>query len=233
MEQAELASVSSWLNWLSLIKYIGGAMVVVGVAAELLGDWFSEPLQKKLDDARKLEIAQLTTEGQRLSKEAETARSSIAAANERAAEAQLALEKLKAPRSLSRFQTMVLADKLRPFARTRFDLSVIIGDPEAIGFLGVIAGVLQAAGWEWVEYNHPSGPFMNVYNVEGKPNIGQQGWQAISIQVFDDHAAELSPAADTLLAALKGEGVVASRDKASDAIPNHDTIHILVGRKPL
>jgi hypothetical protein len=80
MDQGELASVSSW---------------------QLLGDWFSEPLQKKLDDARKLEIVQLTTEGQRLAKESETAKASIAAANARALEAQLQLEKLKAPRRIN------------------------------------------------------------------------------------------------------------------------------------
>jgi hypothetical protein len=168
-----------------------------------------------------------------LSTQAEDLRKGTADANARAAEAQLALEKLKAPRSLSRDQMEAIANKLRPFAKTRFDLSVIIGDPEAIGFLGFIADSLEAAGWTWIEYNHPSGPFMNVYNVAGKPNIGQQGWIGVSIQVFDDHAAQLSPAADELLAALKAVGVAASRDKANDAIPNHDTVHVLVGRKPL
>lgn len=101
MESAELSSASSWLHWLSVIKYVGGAMVVLGVVAELLGDWFSEPLQKKLDDARKLEIAQLTTEGQRLTKESDGAKAAIAEANARALEAQLALERFKAPRQMT------------------------------------------------------------------------------------------------------------------------------------
>jgi hypothetical protein len=59
MDQGDLASVAAWLHWLSVVKYVGGAMVVLGVAAELLGDWFSEPLQKKIDAAKDLKIAEL------------------------------------------------------------------------------------------------------------------------------------------------------------------------------
>jgi hypothetical protein len=233
MTEAEIIDATYWAGFWSRLEHWMFAGVVITLAVEFLALKFAEPHKEKLEHQRELKIAELTKDGQRLSKEAETARASIAVANERAAEAQLALEKLKTPRSLSRFQTIVLADKLRPFAKTRFDLSVIIGDPEAIGFLGFIADVLEAAGWEWVEYNHPSGPFMNVYNIPGKPNVGQQGWQGVSIQVFDDGPAELSSAVDALLAALKSEGIAASNDKASEAIPNHDTVHVLVGRKPL
>jgi hypothetical protein len=52
MDQSDLTSVESWLHWLTIVKYVGGGMVVLGVAAELLGDWFSEPLQKKIDAGR-------------------------------------------------------------------------------------------------------------------------------------------------------------------------------------
>ena len=41
-------------------------MVVLGVGAEVVGDWFSEPYQKKLEDARKFEIANLTNENLKL-----------------------------------------------------------------------------------------------------------------------------------------------------------------------
>ncbi len=146
---------------------------------------------------------------------------------------QLELEKLKQPRVFSLVQISSLADKLRPFANTRFDMAVIPSDPEAVVFMSHIAAMLEKAGWTWVAYGHPGGPFMTVYTMDGKPNIGQQGWSAVSIQVFADHATEFSAAADALLAALKAEGVVATRDEANAAIPNHDALHIVVGKKPL
>jgi hypothetical protein len=171
----DVEAAAYWLWWINAAKITGAGLVAIGVAAEFFGEFAAKPFEQIIEAARQSETLQLTNETARLSAEADSAKAAIAGANARAAEAQLALEKLKTPRSLSRFQTIVLADKLRPFAKTRFDLSVIIGDPEAIGFLGFIADVLEAAGWEWIEYNHPAGPFMNVYNIPGKSNIGQQG----------------------------------------------------------
>lgn len=78
MDQSELAAATSWLHWLTVVKYIGGAMVVIGVAAEVLGDWFSEPYQKKVEDARKLEIAQLTERAAQLSLDLEKERQKTA-----------------------------------------------------------------------------------------------------------------------------------------------------------
>jgi hypothetical protein len=242
-----LEVASRLFDWSSIALAIGACIVFVATAAIV---WFGIVKEHHWDVLREqanakiasvgLEAAKSNAEAAKaheriaeLTTQAELLRKDTADANARAVEAQLTLEKLKTPRSLSRDQMEAIANKLRPFAKAPFDLSVIVGDPEAIGFLGFIADSLESAGWTWTEYNHPSGPFMNVYNVAGKPNIGQQGWMGVSIQVFDDHAAQLSPAADALLDALKAVGVVASRDKASDAIPNHDTVHVLIGRKPL
>lgn len=133
MDQVELASAASWLHWLTAIKYVGGALVVIGVAAELLGDWFSEPLQKKLDDARKLEIVQLTNEGQRLSKEAELLKNK-----------NLSLQKALAPRLLEQKETAV---PLKPFSDVTFTV-VSVPDPEARRLAGQIRVLLDMAGWK-------------------------------------------------------------------------------------
>jgi hypothetical protein len=37
MEQPEIASALNWLHWLTILKYVGGALVVIGVASERLG----------------------------------------------------------------------------------------------------------------------------------------------------------------------------------------------------
>jgi hypothetical protein len=237
VEQAELASASSWLHWLSLIKYIGGVMVVVGVAAELLGDWFSEPLQKKLDDFRKLEIAQLTTEGQRLSKDAETARASIAAANERAAqsekaaaEAKLELEKFKAPRKLDS-HILAIAERLKKFPDARFDTSVVPGDPEAFTFMAAIAATLESAGWTWVDWN-PTGALGGTFTILGKPNVGNFAFFDVMLQVNPESKSKLFEAANVLGGLLNAVGFAATLNVIDNAsIPNKDTIHVLVGKK--
>jgi len=87
VENPEIVSAAFWLGWLNLIKNVGAVLIVVGGAVALLADWFSAPLTKKVEDARTAELAGLNNETARLSKEAESARASIADADARAAEA--------------------------------------------------------------------------------------------------------------------------------------------------
>jgi len=109
--------------------------------------------------------------------EVETARAreAAASANARAEEARLELAKFRAPRLLSEGQIEAIAERVRRFKNVRFDMSVITGDPEAMTLLRLIAASLQRAGWEWIEWNHPHGPFMTVYKFPDTPNIGQGG----------------------------------------------------------
>jgi len=117
----DVTSALYWLPWLNLLKNIGAVLVVVGVAGELLGDWFSTPLSKRVDDARTEEIARLNNEAVRLSAEitasgerAAQARAAIAEAHARAAEAnkvaeeerhaRVNLESQLQPRTLSKEQ---------------------------------------------------------------------------------------------------------------------------------
>jgi hypothetical protein len=109
----------------------------------------------------------------------------------------------------------------------------VTGDPEALVFLLQIAGILEATGWKWIEFNHPGGPFMQVYAMPGKPNIGMIGAWAVVIQAHSENAAMFSDAMKELAAALDSEGVIAAAaGNPPDGIPNHDTVHIIVGKKP-
>jgi hypothetical protein len=112
-------------------------------------------------------------------------------------------------------------------------MSMIPGDPEAAVLMSQIAAALEGAGWTWVEYNPPTGTLMFVFNIPGKPNIGQEGWRGVSIQVPDERMAELSPAALALADELMAIGIEVSKDKAAAMIPNKDAVHILVGKKPI
>jgi hypothetical protein len=123
-------------------------------------------------------------------------------------------------------------EKTKPFSGTRFDLSAIPGDPEALNFAVQIALVLEAAGWSWIEYNHPSRPLMTVYSVPGKPNVGHGGAWGVVVQLHPDHEAQFRPAARALADAVAAEGFVAAAAQSPppESIPNHDT-HIIVGKK--
>jgi hypothetical protein len=185
-------------------------------------------------------IAELNKGTAQLAAEAESARGEIAKANRgaaeanaRAVEAQLALEKFKAPRELTPEQQARITFAALPFKGTRFDMAVIPNDPEAIVLVGKIAGPLRAAGWEWVEFNHPNGPFMNVYSWPDLPNVGQFSAVGVSIQLNSDHADEFQNVANELSKVLTAVGFDATVTVADvPGIPNHDTLHILVGKKP-
>jgi hypothetical protein len=69
MDQPEVVSALFVLGWIELIKRVGGFMVIAGVAIEVGGDWLSGPYHKIVDDARELEIAQLTNDAARLTSE--------------------------------------------------------------------------------------------------------------------------------------------------------------------
>jgi hypothetical protein len=249
-------------DWLLLRTMIGGAFITIGVAGELIAQSLASGDETKLRSAsheiegalsqkaadadehsRELEVqvADAKKEIARLSAVAERARADVADAIARAKEAErgsneakLALEKFRAWRVMTFDQQAEIVKAIAQFKGTRFDISLITGDPEATNFLGVIAFTLQLAQWEWIEYAHPTGPFMSVYNFPGKPNIGQQGSGiGIAVLVHQDHTSELSAAANALsnaLAEVNGSAI-AVVDAPAD-IPNHDTIHIMIGKKP-
>ncbi|MEH2475895.1 hypothetical protein V1281_002930 [Nitrobacteraceae bacterium AZCC 2161] len=75
-----------------------------------------------------------------------------AESKERAAKLELELAKIKQPRLLSEERLKPLAEKLKPFASTPFDLAFIPGDPEAAVFGTHIAAMLETAGWKWVAW---------------------------------------------------------------------------------
>lgn len=189
MDQPELVSATSWLHWLSFVKYAGGIMVVVGVAAEVLGDWFSEPYQKKIEDARKLEIVQL-------SKEAATAKSSIAQANARAAEAQLELKKLKTPRAFSDEQAARFIEKMSKYKGQSAPVGASPVTFESASFALQVSKALSAAGM-----NSPIGQEAISFQ------IGLVRGVVVKHVTGNDKGKQF---AEALAAALNAEGFTAS-----------------------
>ena len=171
-----------------------------------------------------------------LAAETEASKAAIAEANARALEAQAQLAKFKSPRSMTPEQQSRISTKLGIFKGTRFDMAVLPGDPEAALFLGQISKTLQSSGWEWIEFAHPTGPLQFTYTWPGLPNVGQLGGVGIDIFINSDHFSEFASVSQALATILAEEGF--SNGKVGSAvpeqgIPNHDTIHIIIGKKPL
>lgn len=74
-------------------------------------------------------------------------RRDIASANERAAAAELALERYKAPRELSNGQLEFLSRSLASFKGQKFCLVTYDDQPEAMALTEMIRKALRAAGW--------------------------------------------------------------------------------------
>jgi hypothetical protein len=217
----------------NVVLITGASAVLIGTIGAIVMSGVREQFANERMSANETATAQAIAESDVAKRDAAAATERAALAEQRAAEANLELARLKTPRSLSPDQQRRVASKLRPFAPTRFDVSVIVGDPEAIALLVQIAATLETAGWVWIEWNHPTGPFMTVYSLAGKPNVGQEGAStSVRVEVHADHLPEFRAAASQLIAALTAEGIVVIDATAGDDVPNHDAVHIRIGKKP-
>jgi hypothetical protein len=217
--EAAVTSIEHALSVADKWALLFTALVVVGVAGELWVGWYHWSKDRKLAPLR-AELSEI------LQSEIEVARAD-------SAKSRLDLAKIKTPRSLSSEQARDLSTVISKFKGTRFDISAIVGDPEALALVGPMADALRNAGWAWIEFNHPNGPFMNVYSIAGLPNIGQVGTTGVSVVMHADHQAEFQVAAAALSNALDTLDIKADSGTTGRLdIPNHDTLHILIGRKP-
>jgi hypothetical protein len=151
----------------------------------------------------------------------------VGEANQRAAEAQLALEKFKAPRILSAEQQDRIAAQLRTFSGTPFDGSIgPKGDPEPIYLFRGIHSALVEAGWKPMAWDGGG----EAYTIDGLPLLGLTSVTNVIVDVHPTHWAKLGPAAKALAAALVKEGVDAIADSSPTSLDG-DAVHIRIGRK--
>ena len=110
----------------------------------------ADAAKSNLDVAKANErIAELGKESAQLSANAEASKAEIAKANARAAEAQLALERFKAPREIPIYKIPEIDKAVAPFAGTKIDVMVLAEGPEPTALGAQIGSVLFAkpAGW--------------------------------------------------------------------------------------
>ncbi len=132
-------------------------------------------------------------------------------------------------RVLTPEQAAGLVEKLKPFAKTPFDL-FLMQDPDAMNFEFQLADVLQKAGWDW-----KPAPALGalVFTPPGKPQIGMQTLSGCSIEIAESSRSTLTAPVLALLNGILGTGIPcrASANKDADMKSEFDKkwVHIFVG----
>jgi hypothetical protein len=230
-------------NWI-LICAIGVAIFLAAEVVFSVLHWRSErqlrPLQEERDRLHATEL--------------ETLRTAAEEAKAKAVEAQLALEKYKAPRTLTGEQIQTLIEELRPFTGQAYDLSLPKMLEPGAGLDTQLVAVLHKAGWKVQQYRG-SGPkgiadpaiaifSMDLPTTEGTHNISIPQIQIgiseglVGVLVGFEQGDQLD-AHGALLQALFKVGIDArlfplDRPIKLGAIsprPGPATVHLIIGQK--
>jgi hypothetical protein len=201
----------------NLILVLGALLVLLGT----VGAVFSGGIRERFAD-------------ERISKnEADTATANARAAEaeQRAAEANLQLIRIKAPRRLRPAQQERIIAKLKPFAGTLFDVGLVQGDAEAAELMIQIEAALQAAGWTQIDW--VGGDI--IMTRAGKSTAGSITATSVNVAVHPENEPTLGNAAATLINALSLEGIAVRTGTSGAGFSNRNAgaIHVLVGRKDL
>jgi hypothetical protein len=229
MAEQKLAAAIYWLGWINLAKTLGFLVVVGGLTAALVAEIVGRPLQRTVDAAREEERQKHTTELTRLELEAQLARASMANMTARTREAELQLEKIRAPRLIDEDQKTRIVKRLKTFSGTHFDLA-IRPEPEPQAFAEQIAATLQAAGWiRQAKQNTGS----LVIKIPGKPNAAiATGFLGLGAEIDTSRSAEWGNILVSLCDGFTDEGFTMRSNVASDGTAPPDAIHVFIGSKP-
>jgi hypothetical protein len=215
-------SASLWFDIFNGILFLGALLVTVGT----WGTIKTAGIKERFSDER---IAANEAETKRSIADSDIANRGAAEANARAVEAQLALEKFKAPRKLSSEQQSAIVGKIRRFSGQRFDMALNSADPEAAALQQSIEGMLRLAGWEQVDWK--GGDL--VFTRPGKPVLGIITMVGVFAQMERDKASAFEAAAVILMGSLNLEGIQSKAEAGSiEMAENKDVMHIMVGKKP-
>jgi type II secretory pathway pseudopilin PulG len=196
-------------------------------AQSALGGAKAAQLTSDLNDQR-----QKTAEAEARAAEAEkkTAALNVTAgkSNERIAEVYRELFELTTPRTLTPEVRRTIADKLKQFAGTQFDVA-LNPDTETQTFLLQLEEVLASSGWKELDWAGTK----TTLSRDNRRLAGVVDLSGVVIQMHNDQLGKLKAAADALAGALQVEGIAAN-SQLGLGIKNDNAaaLHILVGKKP-
>jgi hypothetical protein len=218
--------IASWLFDRASFVLIGS--LICGTLATVIIVWMGIVKEHHWDLAREQaqeRIAILNKETARLSADAEASRAAIAGANARALEAQLALEKFKAPRTFTPEQQQRITSKVIQFTGQEWAASVS-SVPDALSFLMSLDAALKDAGWIRVP------PLGDVTIADGQVSIALFEKPGIRVQVAPDRESDLGLVARVLAAAMQSEGIAAEAATSVEVEKRPTAIQIMIGYKP-
>jgi len=171
----------------------------------------------------------------RLQGDLEASRAQIAQADERAAlaeqktaEINLILAKIREWRNISVDDQAKMATELRAFSGTKFDAAVSSAAPEIANLLDTIESALANATWGQIPWTHES----IMYTRQNKPEVGLRGAQGVSVVVDPQNERVLSAAGEELARLLNAARVPARFLVAPTMeADNRDAIHVVLGEK--
>jgi hypothetical protein len=155
----------------------------------------------------------------------------VAAATNRAANAEEALIEHKTPRrtAMTAPNRAFLIEKLAPFKGTQFDTGMAGGPGEVIHFCWDLEEILHSAGWTQLPWGAPGKQLM--FNRRLRPAAGMIMADNVEIQLDPNGIANNIAAANALINALKQIGVEATQTPYNFENTNVGTIHVLIGPK--
>jgi|HubBroStandDraft_3_1064219.scaffolds.fasta_scaffold106321_1 hypothetical protein len=214
-----------YLLFLKLSAFADAA-VAIGIAGEIaLGTIWNNRIQTEL---RRRSNAQLASAIEAAGQAHERA----AEANAQALEAQLALEKFRAPRMLDGAQRARIAEKLTRYAGQQFVGAVAPGVGDALALWSQIAGVLRQAGWVGPHSDASAG--IPATTAITRPGVVIMFSTATFVaEATSATGTSIMVRADALASALKEEDIDATafpaRGRGVEATPN--AIRIEIGPK--
>lgn len=215
-----LETASHIFDWAGFVLI--GALTL-GVVSTVLIVWMGIVKEHHWDDEKRQSAERISInekETKRAVAESDKAKEGAALANERAAEAnakaleaQLALEKFKAPRQFSPDETAKLIEFLTPFSGQEFQVTTYWEAKEPMEFTKQLVGTLMQSGWKVIPHARWAGLLGGV--------------EGVTAYVHPDAGPAARAARDALVAALRGMSFAAdSKEEGAVNNPKHDRINI-------
>ena len=202
-----LAFWESVFFWATGLAALAGAVSVMSAfVAGIVGYQVADVVQKE----NEVKIADSNAR-------AESAKLSSAEANARAAEANLALEKFKAPRFLSTQEIQLIVSRVSKFAGQEYEVTPYWDSKESLDFSNQLHESLTTAGWKYLP--HGSGSMLFA------------GTAGVQVWVHPNADISVKNAADSLVSTLNELAKAPVLRMQDAATPNDNRIRLNIGTK--
>lgn len=208
-----------WFDVSNVVLLVGAALVVVGT----YGVFKFGSIKEHFSDERISANEALTA---RANADMEIAKKETASLKLQAADAELQLAKLKAPRALTGEQQKQLAGMIHLFSGQKYCALLPPAGTDTETLWMSLDAALTGAGW--LRTNPPG---LMVGNPPAGVAINAQ--PGVYIGMAPSNRMKIGPAAQALAKALNSVGIVAQAGLDTEAEKDTATIRIVIGLKPL